>query len=246
MRTAGFKWMRYGAIALLATGVIAGCENPLDPINKSEKIEGLSFIDVSATWDRWDSDPEYDGVSISVDYFNELGSGLSFHDKPHKVVIEFWTSKDTSKEESTTSTTTTSTTTSASTSGGLIRLGKSWTAGARNAARPSFTAAGLLIQEKLWFTKTIQFSDSDDAIRIPIEAYSRNLPPCEIVATAAPTTTTTTTTEPETAAPTTCESKGFLVVRVFPPQDFPRPELVVAQSDVTFFKPVVEENAPNP
>ena len=32
-------------------------------------------------------------ISLSIEYFNEFGDSLSFHDKPHRVVIEFYTQK---------------------------------------------------------------------------------------------------------------------------------------------------------
>lgn len=245
MRMAGCRWLRIGAVVLLVAGAIAGCENPLDPINKSDKIQGLAYVDFSSTWDRWDSDPEYDGVSITMNYFNEFGNSLSFHDKPHKIVIEFWTSRDTTKE-------TTATTT------GLIGRNGFVTAKLRSAVTSPFSTAGLIIQDKLWYSKTVEYSNSADQIRIPIEAYSSLLPPCPVETTTTTPTTTTTTTTGTTGttgttattttppAPTSCEAKGFMVLRVFPPQEFPRPELVVAQQDIIFFKPVVAQSTPNP
>lgn len=82
-----------GAFALVAVAALGGCENPLDPLDKAEEIKGLTYIDFALTWERWDSDPEYDGVIVGVDYFNEFGDSLSFHDKPHQIVIEFYTQK---------------------------------------------------------------------------------------------------------------------------------------------------------
>ena len=29
-------------------------------------------------------------MQITMSYFNEFGDSLSFHDKPHKITIEFW------------------------------------------------------------------------------------------------------------------------------------------------------------
>jgi hypothetical protein len=85
-----------GALVLLLVTAFAGCENPFDPVNKSDKIEGLSYIDFTLTWDRWDSDPEYDGSGLVIDYYNEFGDSLSFHDKSHEVAVEFWSQKDVS------------------------------------------------------------------------------------------------------------------------------------------------------
>lgn len=79
---------------LLAATVFTACENPFDPLNKSGAIRGLSFIGFSLTWDKWDSDPESDGVIVTIDYTNEFGDGLSFREKPHQVVIEFYKQKE--------------------------------------------------------------------------------------------------------------------------------------------------------
>lgn len=78
------------AVILVAAVTFPACENPFDPIDKTDEIRGLSFIDFSLTWDKWDSDPESDGVIVTIDYSNEFGDGLNFHDKPHQVVIEFY------------------------------------------------------------------------------------------------------------------------------------------------------------
>ncbi len=190
MRLSGFKSLLFGAIALLFVGAFTGCENPLDPLDKSDKIQGLSYFDFSATWDRWDSDAEYDGVVISLDYYNEYGDSLSFHDKPHSVVIEFWSQVDTGEQDE------------------------------NGAIANSFWE-----QDVLLFSTTVEYSNSDDSIRIPIESYYQ---------------------EVESQLEETLEATGFIVVRVFPPQEYPRQELVVAYPDMTFFKPETAETSPNP
>ncbi len=78
---------------LVLTVPLTACVNPFDPLDTTDAIRGLSFIDYSLTWDRWDSDPEADGVIISIEYFNEFSDSLSFNDKPHRVVIEFYTER---------------------------------------------------------------------------------------------------------------------------------------------------------
>jgi hypothetical protein len=189
MRLTGLRSLLFGALALLVVGVLPSCQNPLDPLSKTDKIEGLSYVDFSSTWDRWDADPEYDGVVVTMSYFNEFGDTLSFHDKPHSLVIEMWTQKDTG-----------------STSG---------------------TSTSFLSKDTLFFTKTIEFSNSDDPIRIPIEAYKNLIPSTAIDAT-------------------TGGATGFMVVRVFPPQQFPRKFLEVAQPDVTFYSAPTAQDTPNP
>ena len=62
MRLTRRSFLLLGAFALLALTTLPGCENPFDPLDKSPKIQGLTFIDFSLTWDRWDSDPQFDGV----------------------------------------------------------------------------------------------------------------------------------------------------------------------------------------
>jgi hypothetical protein len=57
------------AVLLLTIGFTA-CTNPFDPLDKSDSIRGLSYIDFALTWDRWDADPEGDGVVVSIEYFN--------------------------------------------------------------------------------------------------------------------------------------------------------------------------------
>ena len=175
-------------------GTFSGCENPFDPLNTSDKIQGLTYFDFAATQEHWDSDPEWDGVQISMSYYNEFGDSLNFHDKPHKIEIEFWSQKETT-------------------------------------ATPSVT-----VRDKLLITKTVTFTNSDDLIRIPVEYYYSSLP--------APTTTTTTTAAiGKTRAATTFTEPvtGYLLVRVFPPQEYPQKELIFIQDGVEFFTP---ETAP--
>ena len=95
----------------------------------SDKIQGLTYFDFSATQEHWDSDPEWDGLQITMNYYNEFGDTLSFHDKPHKIQIEFWSQK----------------------SGRLDAAGR--------------------YEDSFLTSKTVEFSNSDDFIRIPIEFY---------------------------------------------------------------------------
>jgi hypothetical protein len=183
------SWL-FAAFALAALVALGGCQNPLDPISKSDKIQGLSYVDFAPTWERWDADPQFDGLSIGMDYFNEFGDSLAFHDKSHNVVIEMWTQKNTGTTE-----------------------------------KP------FKVKDTMFFTRTIDYSNSDDDIRIPIEAYYADIPRSLF-------------TDPLTGLELT-EVKAMMVVRVFPPQEFPRPELLVAQADVTIFKPETAEDVPN-
>ena len=184
MRLAELKSVLFGVIALFMAGAFTGCENPFDPLDKSDKIEGLTYVDFTAAWDRWDSDPYGDGLLVTLSYSNEFSETLSFHDKPHEVVIEFWTQKD------------------------------------RNEGIEGSDA--YIEKDQLFFSRTFQFSNSDDDIRIPIEAYYQAL---------------------QAAAPV--DDKGYMLVRVFPPEQYPRMELVVAQSDVQFYVPETGDEIPN-
>ena len=166
-----------GVIAVLTALSVAGCQNPIDPVDKSDKIQGLTWVEInSADLAMWDSDPGNDGLEISLSYKNEYGDELSFHDKSHNVVVELWTQKDTGTTEN-----------------------------------------SFLTRDQLFYSQTIDFENSDDAIRIPYEAYISQL-------SAAYGGLTVTAT-------------GMLVVRVFPPEEDPRPELLVAMSDVDFYVP---------
>jgi hypothetical protein len=192
MRLAGFKSALFGAIALVMLGAGAGCENPFDPLGETGKIEGLTYIDFSAGWDRWDSDPYGDGLVVTLSYSNEYGDGLAFHDKSHKVVIEFWTQKD------------------------------------RNADVDGATTS-YMVMDKLFYSKTIQFSNSDDDIRIPIEAYYDQMMSVE---------------PDQSTEDTPWDFTGFIRIRVFPPEQYPRTELVVAMSGQTFYEPPKGEEEP--
>ena len=167
------------AIVVLAVFASAGCQNPIDPIDKSDKIQGLKWVEINGgDLDRWDSDPGLDGMVITLSYKNEFGDELDFHDKPHDVVIEFWTQKD---------------------------IGD--------------TGSPYLTRDQLFFSKTVRYEHSDDDIRIPIEAYFASLGEVFDLS------------DPEEVF------EGMLVVRVFPPQEFPRTELLVAQADTEFYVP---------
>jgi hypothetical protein len=181
MRRAGRGSLLLWAIALLGIAAFAGCQNPFDPLDKSDKIEGLSYISFSATLGAWNSDPGDDGLIVAMDYYNEFGDGLSFHDKPHDVVIELWTQVGVEGE---------------------------------------FQTKGQLI-----FSRTVRYENSDDDIRIPIEAYYQAMLNAGL---------------PDG----TGAFAGFMVVRVHPPQDYPRPELIVAQPGITFWEPPTAEDTP--
>ncbi|MHB8836250.1 MAG: hypothetical protein ACYC9Y_11145 [Candidatus Methylomirabilia bacterium] len=171
MRLAGLRSLQIVCIAVALTGAVAGCDNPFDPLKSSDKIQGLTYFDFAATQEHWDSDPEWDGLQIAMNYYNEFGDTLSFHDKPHQVQVEIW-----------------SETTSSSTPPVVTR--------------------------KFLASKTVDFSNSDDFIRIPVEYYGGFLsiadPPVDI--------------------------SGCLQVRIFPPQEYPQRELVAPiQCDVNLY-----------
>lgn len=90
MRLAGLRSLLFWTVAILAGGVLAGCDNPFDPLKTTDKIQGLTFFDFTAAQAHWDSDPEWDGLQISMSYFNEFGDQLNFHDKPHQLTIELY------------------------------------------------------------------------------------------------------------------------------------------------------------
>ena len=185
MRLAGRKAsVLLGAFALLLVAMLGGCENPFDPLDKSEEIKGLAYIDFALTWDRWDADPEYDGVVIGIDYYNEFSDSLSFHDKPHEVVVEFYTQREDGPEET-----------------------------------------PIITYDELFYTQTITFSNADDDIRIPVEAYRQALR--------------------DGGYDLDAEATAFVIVRVFPPKQLPRPELFVGYADQSVFKPEAEAT-PNP
>lgn len=114
---------------------------------------------------------------VSLSYKNEFADELDFHDKPHDVVIEFWSQKD---------------------------IGD--------------TDNPYLTRDQLFFSKTIRYENSEDDIRIPVEAYYADLGKVFDFADPA------------------VDFSGMLVVRVFPPQEFPRPELLVALDSVIFYE----------
>ena len=173
-------------LALLLTSVgLAACTNPFDPLTESDSIRGLSYIDFSLLWDRWDSDPEGDGVSVTVLYFNEFADDLEFHDKPHRVVIEFWTEQSV---------------------GGTTDPDTDITSG----GRPS--------NDTLIFSYPVEHENSDDDIRVPIEAYAGAL-------------AANFEQFPEEAVTL------FVMVRVFPPNQDPRPELVAYYAGVEVYQP---------
>jgi hypothetical protein len=171
MRQAGLRALLLGAVAIFMAGATAGCDNPFDPLAKSDKIQGLTYINFSAVQGAWDSDPEMDGLEISMEYKNEFGEALTFHDKPHKITIELWS---------------------------LV------------------TVDGKDFRGSLLISKTVDYSNSDDLIRIPIEFYAGTLsiatPPADI--------------------------KGYVRVRVFPPQEYPKKELVSPFGDASLYEPL--------
>jgi len=180
------------ALLLVSMG-LAACTNPFDPLTKSDSIRGLSYIDFSLVWDRWDSDPEGDGVSVTVEYFNEFGDSLDFHDKPHRVVIEFWTEKLV----------------------GGIEDEEGTIEGARSA------------NDVLIFSYPVEQDFSDDDIRVPIEAYSGAL--AANFETFPEFTISNAAAEPP--------ENVFVLVRVFPPNQDPKPELVAYYSAQTVYEP---------
>jgi hypothetical protein len=173
MRLAGVRSLLFWAAAVFMAGSFAGCDNPFDPLKSSDKIEGLKYFDFSATQEHWDSDPDWDGMQITLSYYNEFGDALNFHDKPHKVQIEFWSEVD-------------------------------------DSSTPPVKVRGSLLT-----TKTVEFSNSDDLIRIPIEFYGGSI-----------------------GLPSTTSITGFLLVRIFPPKAYPQRELIAPiQAGQEFYTP---------
>ena len=156
----------------------------------SSEIRGLSYITFAVTWDRWDSDPLYDGVSVEVEYFNEFGDSLSFHDKKHDIVIEFYTQQ------------------------------VAYTIPDPDPTKPD--KDGPLTFDNLFYTYPATVESSDDVTRIPIEAYFGTIQANYDL-----------TSEPIVKD----GAKAFVVVRVYPPIDYPQPELTSWQSEVVVFKP---------
>jgi len=156
MRLAGLRSLLFLIFAVAIAGAVGGCDNPFNPLQSSDKIQGLTYFDFAASQEHWDSDPEWDGLQITLNYYNEFGDTLSFHDKSHKVQIDFWSEDADGKPAS------------------------------------------------LLTSKTVEFSNSDDFIRIPIEYYGG------LLGIADP---------PESIT-------GCLQVRIFPPQQSPQKELV--------------------
>jgi len=172
MRLAELKSLLLLVVVMAIAGTVTGCDNPFDPLKSSDKIQGLTFFDFAATQEHWDSDPEWDGVQIVMNYYNEFGDTLSFHDKSHKVQIDFYS--DVSSD----------------------------------ATPPVVTRTFLT-------SKTVDFSNSDDFIRVPIEYYGGLLdiedPPKDI--------------------------QGCLKISIFPPQESPQRELVAPmQCKVDLYK----------
>ena len=97
MRLAGLRSLLFLIFAVAIAGAVGGCDNPFNPLQSSDKIQGLTYFDFAASQEHWDSDPEWDGLQITLNYFNEFGDTLSFHDKSHKIVIEFWSQPDQTK-----------------------------------------------------------------------------------------------------------------------------------------------------
>ena len=172
MRFAGLRSLLFVAVAVVMTGAFAGCVNPFDPVNSSDEIQGLAYFDFAAEQAHWDADQEWDGLLVTLSYFNDLSEQISFHDKSTKVQIEFW----------------------------------SEAAGA--------TTGDPSGRGKLLTTKTVEVTDSDDVITIPIEFYASYLP-----------------------LPSTTPITGCLFVRLFPPQEYPQKELDSLQCGVEFFTP---------
>jgi hypothetical protein len=176
--------------ALLLTIGFTACTNPFDPLDKSDSIRGLSYIDFSLVTGAWDSDPELDGVEVSIEYFNTFNDSLDFHDKPTEVVIEFWTQT---------------------------------LAGAEEDPETGEITGGVPTNDTLIFSFPVVVDFSDANIRVPIEAYDQALAA----------NFTEDPSFPEDAI------SLFVLVRVFPPQADPKPELVAFFSDMTVYEPPV-------
>lgn len=183
---------------LLISVAFTSCENPFDPLDTSEEIRGLSYIDYTLLWAFWDSDPEGDGVEVEVAYFNEFGDSLSFHDKNHRVVIEFYTQQ---------------------TVGAIVDP--------ENPDAPP--SGGIPASDQLFFTFPVEHSNSDNTIRIPIEAYEGSM-----VEAGYDFTGCVTGEDPETGAPP--DFNAFVQVRVFPPQQKPQAELVIYYADQLIYE----------
>ena len=177
------KNLLYLLVTILTATVFFACENPFDPLDTSSEIRGLQYIDFSLTWEYWDSDPAGDGVVVSPEYLNEFGDSLSFHDKSHRLVIEFYTQKLVGQVPD---------------ENGLLTGGS-----------PTLDA--------LVFAFPVNYDNTTDDIRIPVEAYRAQLIGAGY----------------DLELP----ADAFVVLRVFPPKEIPRSELVAFYANVAVFEP---------
>jgi hypothetical protein len=180
-------------VSLLTAFAFAACENPFDPLDTSSEIRGLTYITFAVTWDRWDSDPEYDGVSVEIEYFNEFGDSLAFRDKKHDIVIEFSTQK----------------------AAYIITDPETGT-----------EKDGPLTRDALFYSYPATIENSDDVIRIPIEAYADALVSAGYSLTE--------------------QALAFVLVRVYPPEAYPQEELNSYQNDVEVYAPELVVAEPDP
>ena len=144
MRLAGLRSLQFLAIAVAMVGAVAGCDNPFDPLKSSSKIEGLTYFDFAATQERWDTDPESDGLQITMSYYNEFGDALSFYDKPHKITIDFYSDESSGTPPVVTRSYLTSKTVEFSNSDDLIRIPIEYYGGTLTIADPPEDVTGCL------------------------------------------------------------------------------------------------------
>jgi len=145
MRLAGLRSLPFLIFTVAIVGVLAGCDNPFDPLKSSDKIQGLTYFDFAATQEHWDSDPEWDGIQISMNYFNEFGDTLSFHDKPHKVQIDIYSEESSGTPPVVTRKFLTSKTVVYSNSDDLIRIPIEFYGGFLSIADPPVDIPGCLL-----------------------------------------------------------------------------------------------------
>lgn len=188
-------------LSALLMATLASCANPFDPLDTSTEIRGLSYIDYSLTWAAWDSDPEGDGVEVEIAYFNEFGDSLSFNDKKHRVVIEFYTQ----------------------TKAGVVETPEGG------------TTSGITVADELFFTFPVEHSNSDHIIRIPIEAYQASMAEAGY-------NFETCVTDEDPGPEQQPNFNAYVLVRVFPPQQKPQPELIAFYIDQLIFE--CEETVP--
>ncbi len=84
----------FSTLNIVPTAISLKESNTSPQPSLENQIAGLSYIKVSTVGFTDDADPEYEGIALDIDFYNEKSESINFASNPIKVQIELYGYRD--------------------------------------------------------------------------------------------------------------------------------------------------------